>query len=238
MRTDSISKYKLLHLWMIIPFVLMQTGFIDSYWMTWTSEQWMRHMHALSAMCWYILLIVQPYLITHGKVNYHRTWGIIGFFIAGATTFSAISLVPQNVEIGDQGGDPPFTGDFFYGLVLIETLMMLAFGFAVIMAIIKRRQMDEHALWLISTVFYIMMPGLGRGMAFPVFALFGPNNWLALSITATLIIAALIVIGLRMKKLTHPAILLGIAVNIPTYFVYWLGQQAWYIEWIKGFMKY
>jgi hypothetical protein len=234
-----MDRYKNLHLWMIIPFVLMQTGFIDSYWLTWTSEQWMRHIHALSAMCWYGLLIVQPYLATRGKLKDHRTWGIIGFFIAGAVAFSAISLLPQDVEFGDIGGfDPPFTADFFYGVVLVELIMMGAFIVAVIMAIVKRKDMEQHALWLITTVFYILMPGLGRGMVFAVFPLFGPDNWLALAITASLIIISLVVIGLRMKKLTHPAILLGIAVNVPTFFVYNLGRQAWYIDWLKGFMKY
>jgi hypothetical protein len=224
---------------MIIPFVLMQSGFIDSYWMTWTEEQWMRHVHALSAMCWYILLIVQPYLATHGRLKDHRTWGIISVFVAGATASSAISLLPQDVEFGDIGGFPsPFTGDFFYGVVLIELIMMSAFIVAVMMAIVKRKQTDDHALWLITTVFYIMLPGLGRGLYIPVRQFYGADNWVALTIASIVIIAALIIIGLRMKKLTHPAILLGIAVNIPTFFVYWLGKQAWYIDWLKGFMRY
>lgn len=233
------AKYKNLHLWMIIPFLLMQTGFIDSYWMTWQSEQWMRHMHALSAMCWYVLLIVQPYLATHGRLKQHRTWGIIAAFVAGATAFSAISILPQDVEFGDIGGfGAPFTGDFFYGIVLVELIMMSAFIIAVIMAIIKRKNTDEHAIWLITTVFYIMLPGLGRGMFIAVNKWYGPDNALSLAISSILIIAALIIIGIRLKKLTHPAVLLGIAVNIPTFFVNWIGQQPWYIDWIKGFMKY
>lgn len=234
-----MHRYKNLHIWMIIPFLLMQTGFFDSYWATWKTEQWMRHMHALSAMLWYALLIVQPYLATHGYLRYHRTWGIIGFFVAGATAFTAISLLPQDVEFGDRGGfGAPFTADFFYGIVIVELIMMVAFIYAVIMAIVKRRQKDEHALWLITTVFYIMMPGLGRGMVFPVFEYFGPNNWLALAITSVLIITTLIIIGLRLKKLWHPAIIIGIFVNIPTFFTYWIGQQPGYIKWLQSFMQY
>jgi hypothetical protein len=116
--------------------------------------------------------------------------------------------------------------------------MMSAFIVAVMMAIVKRKQTDDHALWLITTVFYIMLPGLGRGLYIPVRQFYGADNWVALTIASIVIIAALIIIGLRMKKLTHPAILLGIAVNIPTFFVYWLGKQAWYIDWLKGFMRY
>ncbi|MEO9485619.1 MAG: hypothetical protein ABJG47_19330 [Ekhidna sp.] len=234
-----MDKFKNLHLWMIIPFVLMQSGFIDSYWMTWTSEDWSTHIHAFSAMFWYILLMIQPYLATHGNIQAHRTWGMIGFFVAGAAVFSAISFLWQDVHFGDIGGfGEPFTADFFYGIVLVELMMMTAFAVAVIMAIVHRKRTDDHALWLISTIFYIMMPGLGRGLEFLMFTFYGPYALLALSICSVMIIVTLLIIGWRFKKITHPAILLGIAVNIPTFFVYWIGQQAWYVEWIQEFMKY
>lgn len=234
-----MDRYKNLHLWMILPFLLMQTGFIDSYWMTWRTEQWIRHMHALSAMTWYALLIIQPYLATRGYLKAHRTWGMIALMVAGATAFTAISLLPQDVEFADGGGfGSPFDAPFFYGVVLVELLMMVAFLLAVIMAVIKRKQVHEHALWLITTIFYIMMPGLGRGMYIAVERLHGPDNWLALSISSIIIIAGLIIVGLNYKKLWHPAILIGITVNIPTFFVYWLGQQEWYIGWIKSLMVY
>jgi phosphoglycerol transferase MdoB-like AlkP superfamily enzyme len=140
---------------------------------------------------------------------------------------------------GRQGGvHPPFTADFFNGVVLVELIMMIAFIVAVIMAIVKRKDMDEHALWLITTVFIYHDARTGRGMIFPVFAIAGPDNWLALAITSLLIITALVVIGMRLKRLTHPAILLGVAVNIPTFFVYWLGRQPWYVSWLQAFMKY
>ncbi|MGI9543699.1 MAG: hypothetical protein ACR2MX_10600, partial [Cyclobacteriaceae bacterium] len=208
--------------------------------MTWPDERWMHHVHALSAMCWYALLMVQPYLATHGKIKDHRTLGIIGFLLAGATAWSAIAILPMDVEFGDNGGfGPEFPGEFFYGIVSVELIMMLAFVVAVIMAILKRKNTEDHALWLITTVFYIMHPGLGRGVMAVMFA---TNSFTTLmtpiSIAAALILLGLIVIGYRMKKLAHPAILLGIVVNIPTFFTYQLGQQSWYVEWLQGFMKY
>ncbi|WP_185154316.1 hypothetical protein [Fulvivirga sp. M361] len=234
-----MNKYKSLHLWMIIPFVLMQSGFIDSYWITWSDEDWSTHIHVFSAMFWYILLIVQPFLATHGNIQTHRTWGIIGFFVAGATVSSAVSFLWQDVSFGDAGGfGEPFTEGFFYGIVLVELIMMTGFAVAVIMSIVHRKRTDEHVLWLISTIFYIMMPGLGRGLEFLIFTFYGPYAWLALSICSVLIIITLLMIGWRLKKIMHPAILLGIVVNIPTFFVYWIGQQAWYVDWLQQFMKY
>lgn len=207
--------------------------------MTWSDEDWSTHIHAFSAMLWYVLLIIQPYLATHGNMKAHRTWGMIGFFVAGATVFSAVSFLWQDVYFADVGGfGEPFTSDFFYGIVLVELIMMGAFAVAVIMAILHRKSIDDHVIWLVSTIFYIMMPGLGRGIESIMFAFYGPFAWLALAICSVLIIVTLLIIGWRFKKITHPAILLGVCVNIPTFFVYWIGQQAWYVEWLKGFMKY
>ena len=98
--------------------------------------------------------------------------------------------------------------------------------------------MHDHAIWLVTTVFYIMMPGLGRGMYIAVEKWHGPDNFLALNISSVIIIVALLILAWRWKKLTHPAVLLGVGVNIPTFFVYWLGQQQWYIDWIKNLMVY
>lgn len=234
-----MKEYKNLHLWMIIPFVLMQSGFIESYWLTWTSEPWELHVHALSATAWFILIMIQPYLATHGKIEEHRTLGIIGFFIAGATMFSALSISPRDVRTADSGAfPPPLTSDFFYGIVSVEMLMVLAFGIAVVMSIIKRKQVEDHSIWLISTVFYILMPGLGRAMVYPVIWFYGPETWLALSISAILIIAALVIVGLKLKKLKHPAIVLGIIVNVPTFFIYQIGQMEGYVRFIQQFVKY
>jgi len=240
MNKSSLGKYKNLHLWMIIPFVLIQTGFIDSYWMTWSEERWMHHVHALSAMGWFALLIVQPYLVMRGKMINHRTLGMMGFFLAGATAWSAIAILPLDVQFGDQGGfGPRFPGAFFYGIIAVEFIMIMAFIIAVIMAIIKRKHTEEHALWLICTVFYIMHPGLGRGfMAIMMTSESTTPLMQPVSLAALVILIGIVGIGIKMKKLFHPAILFGIAVNLPTFFAMRLGEQTWYVEWLKVVMKY
>ncbi len=68
----------------------------------------------------------------------------------------------RSAEMRDRFG--PFEPWFFYGVAAVEIVMMLAFGYAVIKSIIHRKQLENHAWWLISTVFIIMMPALGRGV--------------------------------------------------------------------------
>lgn len=42
--------------------------------------------------------------------------------------------------------------------------MILAFSFAVVKAIQHRKDINQHAWWLICSAFYMIAPALGRGM--------------------------------------------------------------------------
>ncbi|MEO7529404.1 MAG: hypothetical protein ABIT35_14260 [Chitinophagaceae bacterium] len=58
----------------------------------------------------------------------------------------------------------PFQTWFFFGVAAVEIVMIIAFRYAIIKNIIHRKEIENHAWWLISTVFIIMMPVLGRGI--------------------------------------------------------------------------
>ena len=60
-----MERYKNIHKWMILPFVLVLSGFITSYFMTWTTEPWGYHLHALSAMAWFVFLMYVKQAKTH-----------------------------------------------------------------------------------------------------------------------------------------------------------------------------
>ncbi|MDZ4072906.1 MAG: hypothetical protein U1C70_13855 [Sediminibacterium sp.] len=90
-------------------------------------------------------------------------------FTAGGVCLSALSMMNRDIvnaqtafEKADAFG--PFQPWFFLGVAAIEIVMMTAFGFAIIKSIIHRKQLEDHSWWLISTVFIIMMPALGRGI--------------------------------------------------------------------------
>ena len=165
----TLQQYKPTHKWMIVPWIVIIIGFTPQYFMTWLSEPWGYHLHTLSAMFWYALMVIQPYLATHGRLKNHRLWGMIGLVTAGAVVFSALSIVPTNVYFGARGGfEPYFPAAFFYGLVLTESMAVIGFGLAVIMAVIRAKRTDEHAIWMLSTLFFGLMPGWGRLIMFPV----------------------------------------------------------------------
>lgn len=243
-----MNKYKTLHLWMIVPMIFMQLGIFRDYWGDFSDNAWSVHVHYWTGTVWYLYLILQPYYATHGQLPKHRTNGIIGMFIAGAVCLTAFSMMHRDIvsaersaEMRDRFG--PFEPWFFYGVAAVEIVMMLAFGYAVIKSIIHRKQLENHAWWLISTVFIIMMPALGRGVQNVHIGMQG-KQWPdveimpSLYISEALILAMLLLGAWKYSKLKHPATWLAVVVNLFNLLLEPLGKskevQAFLVTIIKG----
>lgn len=238
-----VTKFRNLHLWMIIPMVIMQAGIFYDYWGDFTENAWSVHIHYLTGTVWYFYLIIQPYYATHGQMSKHRTNGIIGMFIAGAVCLTALSMLHRDIVSAETSAAAPdrfgpFQPWFFLGVAAIEIVMMTAFGFAVVKSIIHRKQVEDHAWWLISTVFIIMMPALGRGAQFVTMAING-SNWPNIDIlsplyySTALIIFMLFAFAWKYGKLKHPATWLAFGVNVVNLFLEPIGKS----ESVQAFLK-
>lgn len=239
----NIDKYKNLHLWMILPMVVMQLGIFEDYWGDFTDNSWAVHVHYWTGTIWYFFLIIQPYYATHGQIAKHRTGGIIGMFLAGGVCITALSMLHGDIvaarkafEMPDSFG--PFEPWFFLGVAAVEIVMITAFGYAVIKSIIHRKQLENHAWWLITTVFIILMPALARGIQ-NVYVYINNSNWpdidimLPLYFTQVLIIVMLYFAAWKYNKVNHPATWVAAGVNVFVLFLEPLGRS----ETIQSFLK-
>jgi hypothetical protein len=243
-----MSKYKQLYKWMFIPMALMQLGIFKDYWGDFSQNAWSVHIHYWTGTAWYTYLIIQPYFVTHGQIERHRTNGIIGMFLAGGVCLTALSMMNRDLmnaqharEMPDAFG--PFQPWFFMGVAAVEIVMMTAFGYAVIMSIIRRKKMEDHAWWLITSVFLIMMPALGRGMQ-NTWVDLHRKHWPAIDImtpvyiTQVLILSMLLTAAWKFRKLKHPGTYLAIATNVFIFLLEPLGRsktlQAFFESFIKG----
>ncbi len=219
-----MNKYKTLHIWMILPMIVMQMGIFRDYWGDFSENAWSVHIHYWTGTIWYVYLIIQPYFATHGQISQHRTNGIIGMFLAGGVCLTALSMMHRDIETTQKAlATPeqfgPFQPWFFFGVAAVEIVMMTAFGFAILKSIIHRKEIENHAWWLISTVFIIMMPALGRGIQNVYVGMHikeFPNIDIILPIyyTQILIIGMLLIGAWKYDKLKHPATLLALGVNL------------------------
>lgn len=231
----DINKYKNLHIWMILPMVLMQLGIFEDYWGDFSDNGWSVHVHYFSGTIWYFFLIIQPYFATHGKLPLHRTNGIIGMFLAGGVCLTAFSMLYRDLDnaqtaltMAERFG--PFKPWFFFGVAAAEIVMIIAFGYAVIKSIIYRKQLENHAWWLITTVFIIIMPALGRGIQ-NVYVDINFSDWPDINIMVPIYLTQILIIGMlyiaawKFGKLKHPATYIAAGVNLFVFLLEPIGRS-------------
>jgi len=225
----------------------MQAGIFHDYWGDFSENAWSVHVHYITGTVWYLYLIIQPYFATHGQLTRHRTNGIIGMFLAGAVCLTALSMLHRDIVNAENSlvrrdNFGPFEPWFFFGVAAVEIVMMTAFGFAVIKSIIHRKQLEDHSWWLISTVFIIMMPALGRGVQF-VYIGMNSQHWPNVDIMSPLYIAegmilAMLLFGAwKYDKLKHPATWLAVAVNVFNLFLEPIGKSESVQLFLKALIK-
>ncbi|HMA99001.1 MAG TPA: hypothetical protein VKO38_06075, partial [Wenzhouxiangella sp.] len=104
------------------------------------------------------------------------------------------------------------------------------------------KQLEEHVWWLVSTVFIIMMPAVGRGVQ-NVFIMAQAEQWPdidlgpALWVSQGLIIAVTLTLAQRYGKLRHPATFCALAINGLAIFVSEIGSLAWVQSLLTAMIK-
>lgn len=223
--------------------VIMQLGIFMDYWGDFAENAWSVHIHYWTGTTWYLFLIIQPYFVTHGQIERHRTVGIIGMFLAGGVCITALSVLHRDMVSAQLAAEQserfgPFQPWFFYGVAVVEFVMMIALGLAVIKSIIHRKAIENHSWWLMSTVFIIMMPALGRGIQFLQIAMNTdkmPNVeiMIPLYITEFIILGMLLFAAWKFSTLKHPATYLAVAVNVFNLLIEPIGRS----ESVQMFLK-
>jgi hypothetical protein len=242
-----MNKYKTLHKWMVLPMIFMQFGIFKDYWGDFRDNAWSVHIHYWTGTVWYLYLIIQPWFATHGQMPRHRTNGIIGMFVAGGVCLTALSMMYRDIDTTRKALEAPerfgpFQPWFFFGVAAVEIVMMTAFGFAIIKSIIQRKQIENHAWWLISTVFIIMMPALGRGIQ-NVYVGLHIKEWPHIDIMLPIYITQVVIIGIillgawKYKKLKHPATYLAVAVNLFIFLLEPIGRSENVQLFLKAIIK-
>jgi hypothetical protein len=242
-----MDRYKDLYKWMLIPMVIMQFGIFKDYWGDLSDNAWSVHIHYWTGTSWYLYLIIQPYFATHGRMDLHRTNGIIGMFLAGGVCLTALGMMHRDLvnaensmTLRDRFG--PFEPWFFLGVAAVEIIMMTAFGFAVIKSIIHRKKTEDHAWWLISSVFIIMMPALGRGIQ-NVYVKMHIKEWPNVDIMAPIYFTEVLILGMlllaawKYGKLKHPATYIAVAVNACNLLIEPLGKSDVVQSFLKSIIK-
>lgn len=158
--------YRNFHLWMLLPFVISLLGFSYSYYSQLGKATFHQHVHGLSATLWYVLVILQPWLIARRQdIRAHRLYGAFATLVAGVVAGSALTIIPKNIDdVAQLDPNGFFNPTFAYFAVIVDVLLVSLFLASVTMAIVamKRRDTAGHVQWMMASVFAVLSPGLAR----------------------------------------------------------------------------
>jgi hypothetical protein len=216
------AKYRNFHLWMLLPFAISLLGFSYSYFSKLADATFHQHVHGLSATLWYVLVVVQPYLITRRQdVRRHRLLGAFATLLAGVVAGSALTIIPKNIDdVASLDPNGFFNPTFAYFAVIIDVVLVSLFLASVAMAIYRMKQRDlaGHVQWMMASVFFVLSPGLAR--LFGVAAIVANQGNMAgislvkLAVPSMLAMALLIVVYYRkFGSFRHPSFWLLMAAH-------------------------
>lgn len=234
-----MKKFHNAHYWLIIPFAIAFLGFYFTYWSRLGEALFHQHLHGMTATVWYVLIIVQPLLYRQSNLVLHRIFGVIGIFLAGGVVFSAMQIIPNNLTLEN------ISDNLRYSFVFGDFVSLAGFSFAVIMAVIKKNDLDLHARYMISTVFWVMLPALGRLIYFPLVISYGFPPPIAFNecvyIACILIILALsVLLWLDYKKerrFYKPYWLVTMATGFMLISWDYFGEAEWWIRFCHVILK-
>lgn len=236
----SISAQKShVYTWMIIPFLAMQVGIFMDYWPVFTHKNWGVHIHYWSGTLWYAFLIFQPWLIAKNNIETHRLWGMIGFFIAGGVAFSAFTLYEHDIRSAFnaelEGSDEAY---YFTAGIMMQNVLLLGFIYMIIKSMIHRKNIEEHAWWLIMSGFCVMLPAISRGVFRLLAFLYGGyenfSPLLGIILTSSIIGTLALVTAWRFNKWKHPATWIAATITAFAFLVWEVSARS---EFLHEFFK-
>jgi len=135
-----------------------------------TGFHWQQHFHGAMLMSWFLMLIIQPFLIRYQKNNIHRRLGKLGYILAPLVCYS-IFLVTKMVYSREIAHRPEAS---VLAQLALDIPTIFIFGLFFALAMINRKDSSVHMRYMIGTSLLMIGPGLGRaliifgGVPFPV----------------------------------------------------------------------
>jgi len=243
---STLHRYRNFHLWMLVPFVISILGFSYSYYSRLSSATFHQHVHGISATLWYVLVIVQPYLIAHKQnARKHIIYGTLGLLIAGIVAGSAYTIIPKNIDdVAELKAEDFFNPTFAYFATLIDFVLISMFVVCVGAAIlsIKKKRIADHVQWLMASVFFVLSPGLARlfGLA-TIMARKGNMEGVSLEKLAVPTMIAMIILIVfyyyKYGSFRHRSFWLLILAHIPYIFVTQIGNNETFQNIVTAIFK-
>lgn len=194
--------------------------------------------HAVILTTWYTGLLVQSGLAVRRKIRLHRTFGVIGAFVAAAVVITGavatVDAVPRAAELGY----PP--RQIIDILVTSNTANLIVFGTLVAAAIMNRSRPQVHKRLMLIASVAIIGPAVSPLRLFGAYVQSLLPDFITLPVPLLfwiLLIGILAVHDVVTLGRIHRATLIGAAAKaaatIVTVSLVRTGQANAYVDWIQ-----
>ncbi len=126
------------------------------------STTWLVHVHAALLTCWVALLIVQPLLIRYKKTKLHKLIGKFTYVLAPLIVCSMIGMMLKGVtEVTEK-----LTPLIILASIKFALFDCLMFSTFYTLAVIRRKNFQQHGAFMIATGLIFINPSLARLLFF------------------------------------------------------------------------
>ena len=190
---ERIKFYNNAHLYLAIGLVVVFWGFSNSYFGKLGETTLQYHIHGLSATLWMLLLIVQPFFYTKGKLTIHKYLGWSSMILVPTIVFGGFEMM--KLMIHNQENYPP---NMVYRLAFIDAVTLLGFVIIYLLAIYYRKRLKLHARLMVCTIFGPLIPALTR-----IFFSVGLADNFDKSLTLSYILIEIVLLFIIWKERNH-----------------------------------
>lgn len=133
--------------------VMVFAAFTPTYFVPVAAGQFGRpsilHVHGALFFAWPVLFVVQAFLATRGRIQAHRSLGLLGIALATGMLFSGLAAIASTLRLADQTNQP----DQGRALAVVAFSGVLMFAVFVTTAVVYRHRRDIHQrLMLLATL--------------------------------------------------------------------------------------
>nr|NUR38043.1 hypothetical protein [Sphingomonas sp.] len=174
--------YRQAHWYLLAIFPLAGLAFWQSYFSHFAAAPMAFHAHGMTASLWLTLLTVQSWTIHHERSGLHRQLGLgslalFPLFLAGGATIF-VGMAQRFV-----GQVAPFYTIYAPRLAWLDVVAVAGFAYCYFQALRQRQKVHPHSRYMLSTVFFLLPPILGRlAPALPPLTPSGPSDFWKLGV--------------------------------------------------------
>lgn len=218
--------YKRIPIFLTFVFLVVVIGFTPSYFKLFFETESNFHFHALPAVLWLIILIIQPILFNIGKIKIHRIVGLISLIIALLVFIGSLMIIDHMLMVSFNEDNTNIEYQFAFSSIALS----IGFLVFVVLAYLQRKKIHLHSRYMISTAFFALAPGLIR--LFDVSL--NQNTSITYSICIVLIFI-LILIDYNNKKVYLPYIILLVWFSLIAVFFSSIHEWDWWRNLIDSY---